>query len=282
VSCKRPPLFSFLTVSCLQTVKSIGFAKSVYDAADVKKRLEGKSFASVATLKALRIVAGLCNAAQYVEASSSDEKSSVSGNPTDVALFNLCNILDLSAHEDKDTDKPSSYAKLFNIPFNSVNKWMLSIVRPPSLDGRLAEPLLLVKGAPDILLPACSKYLAEDGSVLPLDFETLAELNRVQASWSSEGQRLIVLCMKGLGGVTLKLDAPNELEETLYDEVDELIFVGLVGLSDPPRQNIADALRTIRRAGVRVFMVTGDFMLTALAIAKQVGPFYACTVHQFN
>lgn len=61
----------------------------------------------------------------------------------------------------------------------------------------------------------------------------------------------------------------------MYSEMQDLTLVSLVGLRDPPREDVSNAIETIRRAGVRVFMVTGDFKLTAVAIARQVkGPSY--------
>jgi sodium/potassium-transporting ATPase subunit alpha len=74
----------------------------------------------------------------------------------------------------------------------------------------------------------------------------------------------------------IKIDATvlsaNDMEELMYAELQNLTLVGLVGIHDPPRPNVADAVRIIRTAGVRVFMVTGDFKLTAVAIAKEVCP----------
>ena len=62
----------------------------------------------------------------------------------------------------------------------------------------------------------------------------------------------------------------TEVEESMYAELQDLTLVGLVGIRDPPRGDVNNAVTIIRRAGVKVFMVTGDFKLTAVAIAKQV------------
>ena len=65
------------------------------------------------------------------------------------------------------------------------------------------------------------------------------------------------------------------MEDILYEEISDLTLVGLIGIRDPPRPDVKDSLAIIRNAGVRTFMVTGDYMLTAVAIAKQVGPAYS-------
>ena len=74
------------------------------------------------------------------------------------------------------------------------------------------------------------------------------------------------MCKRSLDAVKLPKDE-TELEEVLYSELQELTLIGLISIRDPPRADVKDA---VRAAGVRIFMVTGDFMITAVAIAKQV------------
>lgn len=107
-----------------------------------------------------------------------------------------------------------------------------------------------------------------------MDFDMQAQVDALQAHWSGEGQRVLALCRRRLTDAPLKEEFfrinPNDAEELIYSEMTSLAFVGLVGIRDPPRPDVKDAMAIIRRAGVRVFMVTGDFKLTALAIARQV------------
>lgn len=131
---------------------------------------------------------------------------------------------------------------------------------------------MLVKGAPDVLYPKCTTVLRADGTPLPIDSAIRIQLDLLQADWSSEGQRVLALCRKTLPAFkvdTLTMSA-NDLEDLMYSELQDLTLVGLVGIRDPPRYDVKDAISVIRRAGVRVFMITGDFRLTALAISRQV------------
>lgn len=131
---------------------------------------------------------------------------------------------------------------------------------------------MLVKGAPDVLLLSCTHVMKADGTTVPLDDKRRAQLVALQEGWSAEGQRVLALCHRQLAGVKVDVErmSASEIEEIMYDELEGLTLVGLVGLRDPPRCDVKDAIAVIRKAGVKVFMVTGDFELTAVAIAKQV------------
>ena len=130
---------------------------------------------------------------------------------------------------------------------------------------------MLVKGGPDVLFPKCSSATLANGSVVPLDARARAALHLTQEKWSSEGQRVLALCRRDISALGLGAGmSANDLEESMYAQMTELTLVGLVGIRDPPREDVPDAVSAVRRAGVRVAMVTGDFKLTALAIARQV------------
>ena len=128
---------------------------------------------------------------------------------------------------------------------------------------------MLIKGAPDVLFPSATSILNAEGKPVPFDSAHQSRLSQLQHKWSSEGQRVIAVCKRSLDVLKLPKDE-NDLEEMLYSELEDLTLVGLISIRDPPRGDVKDAVKVIRSAGVRVFMVTGDFMITAVAIAKQV------------
>jgi sodium/potassium-transporting ATPase subunit alpha len=131
---------------------------------------------------------------------------------------------------------------------------------------------MLIKGAPDVLFPSSTSILDSNGKPIPFDPSHQTRLSQLQHKWSSEGQRVIAVCKRSLDTLKLPKDE-SELEEMLYNELEELTLIGLISIRDPPRADVKDAVRVIRAAGVRIFMVTGDFMITAVAIAKQVFDF---------
>ena len=228
-----------------------------------------------AGLRALHQVARLCNGAKFDSATEDlpiDERQ-VKGDATDTAVLRFAEGLSIPSLGVSASTLLASYEKIFEIPFNSRNKWMLAVWRTlPDPSTQAADSTwMLVKGAPDVLFPTCTSVMRADGTVQHLDAGARRQLHALQEEWSSEGQRVLALCRRSLDGVKFRADMPaNDMEELMYAELQGLTLVGFVGIRDPPRPDVPGAVATIRRAGVRVFMVTGDFKLTALAIAKQV------------
>lgn len=119
---------------------------------------------------------------------------------------------------------------------------------------------LLTKGAPDVLLGRCSSAKAETG-VVPMEDAIAKEIHAQIAAFSAEGLRVLAFAEKTL---------PENRPLTLEDEND-LTFVGLIAMMDPPREESAAAVADCRRAGIRPVMITGDHKVTASAIAKKIG-----------
>jgi sodium/potassium-transporting ATPase subunit alpha len=155
---------------------------------------------------------------------------------------------------------------------------MLTLRRPVS-ESAVKEMgqdtlVLYVKGAPDILFPRCTSYMDMDGAVQPLTADSQAAINSSQEQLSGKGQRVLALCSRTiqLPSKLFSLDQPEDDFARSVERVNsDLTIIGLVGIVDPPRKEIPGVVATVRRAGCRVAMVTGDFSITAAAIAKQCG-----------
>ncbi|KAL6299303.1 calcium ATPase transmembrane domain M-containing protein [Sparassis latifolia] len=259
------------------SLQNVAFLDSQHTVEEIHEKFsaEEKSDAPAA-FKALHMIGRLCNGAKFDSTSVHlpvDERP-VKGDATDTAVLRFSEALSIPSLDIDTASLLSSHDKVFEIPFNSKNKWMLTVVRSHSIaENPPAENWMLVKGAPDVLFPACTTIMLSDGSVVPLNSTRRTQIFMLQENWSSQGQRVLALCRRSLADVKLNMDtmSANDVEELMYAELQGLTLVGLVGIRDPPRGDVPDAVRTIRRAGVRVAMVTGDFKLTALAIAKQVG-----------
>ncbi|MFZ5925642.1 MAG: cation-translocating P-type ATPase [Bacillota bacterium] len=133
--------------------------------------------------------------------------------------------------------------------------------------GSPGEPgtyVALVKGAPDSVLRQCA-FIFEAGEVRPLDEGKRAEITRVNASMAAEALRVLACAYRSLGvaGMPSRVTA-EEIER-------DLVFVGLMGMMDPPRAEVPAAVQTCRGAGILPIMITGDHKDTAVAIAQAVG-----------
>lgn len=242
------------------------------------------SLATSLAVTQMSLIGRLCNGAKFDGSTKGlpTAERLIKGDPTDTAVLrfsehSLLRCLSLSEDTEVMGSLNGRFEKAFEIPFNSRNKWMMSVVKEKEVlansfnDEKLhyTHPWMLIKGAPDILFPAVSHALNSDGNAVPFSNSDRSRISQLQAQWSSEGQRVIAVCKRSLDDIKLSNDQ-NEMEEILYNEVQDLTLVGLISIRDPPRPDVAGAVKVIRAAGVRVFMVTGDFKLTAVAIAKQV------------
>ena len=155
--------------------------------------------------------------------------------------------------------------KVFEIPFNSVNKYSLTINESINDDGHW----LSIKGAPEKILERCSTIMI-NGKVLPLNDELKAQYQDAYEEMGGLGERVI-----GLGEMFLPIDKfpydyPFNSDEENFP-TKELCFLGMISMIDPPRPSVPNAVEKCRNAGIKVIMVTGDHPITAKAIARAVG-----------
>ncbi|RPD55624.1 calcium ATPase transmembrane domain M-containing protein [Lentinus tigrinus ALCF2SS1-7] len=260
------------------SVQNVAFLDAEFHVDAIKQNFSSEDAPPApGAFKALHQVARLCNGAKFDSATAHlpIEERQVKGDATDTAVLRFAEDLSIPSLGVDTSVLLESYEKIFEIPFNSRNKWMLSVVQrfsEKALESE-SERWMLVKGGPDVLFPKCSEVMNADGTVSPLTQSLRETLFALQERWSSEGQRVLALCRRSMDSVVGFAPGmiANDMEELMYENLRGLTLVGLVGIRDPPRSDVPDAVKIIRRAGVRVFMVTGDFKLTALAIARQVG-----------
>ncbi|TDT41467.1 Ca2+-transporting ATPase [Halospina denitrificans] len=187
----------------------------------------------------------LCNDSELAR---EDEHWRIHGDPTEGALV----VAGAKAGLDARTLR-GDHERRNAIPFESERKYMATV---HEVDGRNR---LLVKGAPDRLLEMCHRVRTPDG-----------EGDLDQDLWH---ERIHALSSRGLRVLALAEKDSTHLEGELEDEhaEDGLVLLGLVGMFDPPRDEVIEAVQQCLSAGIRPVMVTGDHAATALAIARQLG-----------
>ena len=173
------------------------------------------------------------------------------GDPTEVALLEMGRKVDI-----KEDILKEMMPRREEIPFDSDRKLMSTKYR---LHG---VPTILVKGALDILLKRTDRIRIGD-EIRPITEQDVKEILDKNQAFSEQGLRVLAFAYK---------EAQANQQLTL-DEEDHLIFIGLVSMIDPPREESREAVSEAKRAGIRPVMITGDHKITATAIAEQIGIF---------
>uniref|UniRef100_K3WV12 Cation-transporting P-type ATPase N-terminal domain-containing protein n=1 Tax=Globisporangium ultimum (strain ATCC 200006 / CBS 805.95 / DAOM BR144) TaxID=431595 RepID=K3WV12_GLOUD len=167
---------------------------------------------------------------------------------------------------------------LFEIPFNSANRWHLVIVPSPPSEAvsnttttatthRHSVMDVLVKGAPEAVIRRCSTYLLPTGEEDAMDQNFHDKFKQAYELFGSHGRRVIAMATRRFtpASANVVFSADNRNFPT-----DELCFVGMIVIIDPPRDDVPEAIQMCRDAGVKVFMVTWDHPLTAQEIAREI------------
>lgn len=195
-------------------------------------------------LQAIVETMGVCNDSRIDE---KDGHWTVVGEPTEGALCTLVRKANFDTN---------GYERIAAVPFESDNKFMATLNRLPQGDGAR----IFMKGAPDRLLDRCTQQRGASGKLEPLD----------RAYWDG--------WIDTLGGQGLRVlaaasrDAEAGKNELAIGDLDgDMIFLGLVGIVDPPRPEAIEAIEKCRTAGIRVKMITGDHAGTACAIGREMG-----------
>jgi Ca2+-transporting ATPase len=198
-------------------------------------------------------IGALCNNAQ-LRKKKADDSWEIFGDPTEGALIVAADKGELGEEELQDV-----YPRIREIPFTSERKRMTTVHKTPE-----NEVVAYMKGAPETVLEKCSQIL-ENGKEVKLTQAKIAKVLQANEQLASNALRVLAMAYKRLPSAAEKYE-----DETIERD---LVFVGLEGMIDPPREEAVKANETCRKAGIKTVMITGDHKLTAVAVAKEVGIF---------
>ncbi|MHB1309301.1 MAG: HAD-IC family P-type ATPase [Limisphaerales bacterium] len=194
-------------------------------------------------LRAVIEVMAVCNDSEIAEA---DGHWKVTGEPTEGALRTLARKAGFADND---------YERVAVIPFESENKFMATLHRVPGGGTRL-----LLKGAPDRLLDRCPMQSQGDDATEPLDRDF----------WEQQIEKLSNQGLRVLAAAARDVD-PGKGDLEMPDVEADMVFLGLVGIIDPPRPEAILAIKACQQAGIRVKMITGDHAGTARSIGREMG-----------
>lgn len=192
--------------------------------------------------------AKLLSSAMVLASDATLENGKSTGDPTEIALLQLADNLELARAALWD-NQPRIDEKAFD-----SNRKMMS-----TLHQQDDKFVVYAKGAIDNLILKC-KYIVEDGEVIPLTDTHKSVLSDAADTMSDKALRTLAVAYKPLD----KRVEPENFEK-------DLVMIGVVGMIDPPREEVKDSIATAKEAGIRTIMITGDHKNTALAIAKDLG-----------
>ncbi|MFA5251142.1 MAG: HAD-IC family P-type ATPase [Phycisphaerae bacterium] len=197
--------------------------------------------------------ATLCNTAKLISPSDTRSYWSIIGDPTEGALLTLAQKAGFDCEQHR---KDCSAVKRF--PFESVRKRMSSI-------NKLSDSSLTVyvKGAPKEVLELSTKIIL-DKKIVELTPSKKSEIIAQLDNFAEDGLRVLGMAYRPFDAEELSDISAQKAEK-------DLIFIGITGMYDPPRPEVKGAVAVCKKAGIRVVMITGDYQITALSIAKQVG-----------
>ena len=194
---------------------------------------------------------GMATMCTDVEISKENGKMELTGEPTEKAI--------VSKALDEGQNKNELYnvmKRVKDIPFDSSRKMMTTIHKMPN------GYRVITKGAPDVLLKRCNKVY-DNGNVTTLDYSKTKLIENQNNKMADEALRVLAIAYLDIPSLPSRIDT-----ETVEKN---LIFIGLIGMIDPPREGVKEAVATCKKAGIKTVMITGDHIITAKAIAKDLG-----------
>ncbi len=193
------------------------------------------------TAHKILLYATLCSNAKKIKKGKITE---VTGDPTETAIVAAAKSAGIKPD-------PAKYNRQYETPFSGERKRMSVVC---SVEGK---NMLIIKGAPDVVLPRCVKYLSANGE-LPLSANRKTMIASQNESMAKKALRVIAVAYR-------MADSNHDSRE------EDFVFAGLIGMTDPPRPEAAKAVAVCKKAGITPVMITGDHIATARAVAESIG-----------
>jgi len=206
-------------------------------------------------LKYLVLNCILCNDAHYLDYKT----CKIAGDPTEAALIELADSYSLDKGE-----MEKMYPRVMEEPFDSIRKMMSTINKVPDDErGDNKEGhMLFSKGAPEIIMKKCTR-MYKNGKIVKITDKDKGSINENNTSLAKKAMRNLAFAFKYIDGLPA--------EDKIKDEEEDLVYLGMVGMIDPPRPEVYAAIERCRNANIKVIMVTGDHKITASAIGEELG-----------
>ena len=201
----------------------------------------GEISADSETAQKILLYATLCSNAKEIKKGKITE---IAGDPTETAVIAAAKSVGIKPD-------PASYIRRYETPFSGERKRMSVVC---TVEGK---NLLIIKGAPDVVLPRCVKYLSANNE-MPLTANRKTMIASQNESMAKKALRVIAVAYR-------PADSAHDNRE------EDFVFAGLIGMTDPPRPEAAKAVSICKKAGITPVMITGDHVATARAIAESIG-----------
>ncbi|MGF7396940.1 calcium-transporting P-type ATPase, PMR1-type [Thermoanaerobacterium thermosaccharolyticum] len=181
-----------------------------------------------------------------------DDKGKSFGDPTEVAIVSV-----FEKNLSKKSDLENKYPRVAEIPFDSDRKMMTTIHKAHGNNYKV-----ITKGAFDNVIERC-KYILKDGKIENLTDDDKSKIKLENEKLGNNALRVLAISYKNADNIPERLNS-DDVEK-------DLIFIGLLGMIDPPREEVKDSVKICKMAGIKPVMITGDHKITAMAIAKELG-----------
>ncbi|HEY4662544.1 MAG TPA: cation-translocating P-type ATPase [Candidatus Humimicrobiaceae bacterium] len=241
----------------LKEVKDFNDFIERYNKADSKNNKKILTIKNLDDRDALELLiknAVLCNDAYY----ANKVTGQITGDPTEAALLELGSFYSIDkAGLEKD------YPRELEEPFDSERKMMSTINKIPASEKHDAHKYILFsKGAPEVITGKCSKIF-KDGKINNLTDADRKEISQKNHALAEKAMRNLAFAFKYLDSLPY--------EEKINEAEKDLVYLGIVGMIDPPRPEVYDAIEKCKKANIKIIIVTGDYKITARAIGEELG-----------